>query len=260
MTAGTFHQPVPAGRTEAEYALSRLLLGYARQAADTPRSRQKNLGMSEYGERCVLQVASKVAGREPVSDGGDKWASTLGTWGHAGLTETIRQARDAADWLLDRKVLLGGMVPGTLDAFHIPSGTIVDFKFCGPDTITKYRRNGPPQTYIAQAHGYGVALAEEGYDVRRVALAFYPRSHSLAEFWLWDDDLDPSLPERLLKRIETIYDLLDALKLWDGANPDGWSEIPATPSSRCVWCPFYKRGSTSLATGCPGDSIKEVAA
>ena len=34
-----------------------------------------------------------------TGDRGDKWASTAGTWNHAGLTETIRAMPDADDWL-----------------------------------------------------------------------------------------------------------------------------------------------------------------
>lgn len=255
MTA--FTQPTPEDMTVQEHTMSSLLLGYARLAADTPRSRQTTIGLSEYGHPCHRQLAMKIAGVPPVQGGGDQWASTLGTWSHAGLTETIRTAPDAADWLLDHKVMVGGMIPGTLDAFHIPTGTVVDFKFSGPDTITKYRRHGPPANYIAQGHGYGMGLADEGYAVRQVAIAFYPRAATLKDFWLWTASYNPAIPTELLQRMQTIYDLIDALDLWDGRNPDRWARFEAIPD-RCYWCPFYKAHSTTLIAGCPGKA--EVAA
>lgn len=245
-----FTQPTPPGVTDTDHALTSLLLGYARKAADTERSRQTQVGLSEYGHPCHRQLAMKIAGLPAAAPPGDQWASTIGTWGHAGLTSTVRTA-DPDQWLLDYRVMVGGMIPGSLDAFHLPTGTVVDFKFCGEDVIEKYRRNGPPDHYIAQVHGYGAGLAAEGYEVRRVALAFYPRAATLKSFWLWTAPFDPAIPERLLARMTTLYDLIDALDLWDGRNPDRWAQVQAVPD-RCYWCPFYRPGSTVLVNGCPG--------
>lgn len=253
MTAPLFEQPTAAGETEIGALMRSLMLGYTVAAADTPRSRQASLGLSEYAAPCHRQVAMKVAGHPVVNSTGDRWASTLGTWGHAGLTDVIAQAPDADDWLLDHPVMLAGIVPGRLDAYHQPTGTVVDFKFSGPNTIGQYRRHGPPAVYEGQIQGYARALADEGFPVQHVALAFFPRAHNLADFWVWAAPYDAEVSARALSRLETLYDLLDALALWDGANPEQWAELPAVPSDRCIWCPFFRPGAQVNGDGCPGN-------
>jgi hypothetical protein len=247
-----FAQPLNGDEPLMAEILRTKLLHFVARAADTPRSRQTQIGLSEYGHKCPRRVAMTIAERPAVNQGGDNWASTLGTWFHAGYGATIGENDPDGEWLLDHKVILAGMVPGTLDAYHVPTATVTDFKFSGSDTIKKYRSSGPPAEYIGQVHGYGAAMVEEGFDVRHVALAFFPRSWTLADIWIWTEPFNPEIALGHLKRLEKIHDTLDQLGLWDQRNPELWEAVPAVPGHTCTFCPFWRPGSTNITQGCPG--------
>lgn len=205
-----------------------------------PRSQQKAVGPSGIGTPCDRQLGYRILATPKVGHGGDPLPRWLGTEGHRGL-ERILTPLD--DWETEFAVTLPEYgIKGHADAYHKPSGTVVDFKFVGQASLTKYKALGPGPQYRVQAHLYGTGLTLTGRDVNHVAIAFIPRSGLTSSIHVWSEPYDAHVTEAALRRYEAVTTVAQAVGPGDLATADG----------PCDWCPWYRPGHTDPATGCAG--------
>ncbi|MGH8882508.1 MAG: hypothetical protein ACRD0P_35035, partial [Stackebrandtia sp.] len=132
MTAVTFAAP------DAKLALS-ITLGDAVRAyaADTPRSRQRQIGPSEIGVECLRRLGFKALGYQPATAGGDCWPPFVGTAVHDHLARVFAADNERLGrvrWLIEHKVTVRGSIRGTLDLYDHDSRTVIDHKIVGPST------------------------------------------------------------------------------------------------------------------------------
>ena len=205
-----------------------------------PRSKQRTIGPSGLGNPCQRRLGYQHLNVEPASHGGDPLPAWVGTEVHKGM-ERILEPLD--DWTAEIRVYFPGYdIYGTADAYHHPTGTVVDWKCTGAATITKVKANGPGQQYRTQAHLYGCGLAMQGHDVRNVAVVFIPRSGITAGIHVWTEPYDEQVVEDALRRWEAIGTVADAY----GPAALGTADGP------CNWCPWWQPGAPDITKGCPG--------
>lgn len=246
--------PNPAA-TKIKQDLQEIVLWSERSS---PRSRQRAIGPSELGDPCDRRIAYKIAGVDAVNTHGDPWPAIVGTAIHGWLEEAINrfQAKNGNQgWLPEVRVHPDEMVSGRSDLFHLPTGTVVDFKTAGSDKIRKLQRGGAPQDeYITQINLYGLGHERAGRVVNNVCLVYYPRSGWLNDAFVWHDVYKPDIARKALARMYAIgFQLLD---LDIENHPEYFAEIPATPGDNCIWCPLFSRDMDPTVKasreGCPG--------
>lgn len=223
-----------------------------------PRSVQKTIGPSEIGNPCDRRIAYRIAATSPTNVWSDPWPAIVGTAIHAWLEKAVNRFQDHhhnQDWLTELRVHPDPLVQGSSDAFHVPTGTVVDYKTTNADTMRKLRKGDPPSPgYITQINLYGLGHERAGRLVKNVALVYYPRSGWLDDAFVWHAPYDKSIAERALARLYQIgFQLLDM----DIRNhPERFSDVPASPGDSCVWCPMFNRDMDPTIkasnTGCPG--------
>lgn len=236
-------------------ALHTELLGVVENAiTNHPRSLQTRIGPSELGQPCARKIAYKLAGAPETNGGRVPWKPTIGTALHTWLEETFHNANDPDGdqrYLVETRVdvgeILGEDITGSCDLFHVPSGTVIDFKCIGDDQLRKYKTGGPGPQYRAQAHLYGRGWVRRGHPVSTVAVWFLPRNQELRQNHLWTEPYNEQIAIDALTRVEGIATLVGAL----GTAAAGM--LP-TADDWCRFCPYHRPGSTDPATGCPGDA------
>lgn len=101
-------------------------------ANNSERSLQKRIGPSQVGTPCHRRLAFEMSGLPETRDLNDPLASILGTAFHTWLAECFAKANPAWPappiWLLENKVDVGFGLRGSSDVFHIPTGTVLDWK------------------------------------------------------------------------------------------------------------------------------------
>ncbi|GAA2618872.1 hypothetical protein SMC26_40410 [Actinomadura fulvescens] len=252
---GPFNQP-GGGASPPEDPLRPVLLSGIRAAdAGSARSRQAAIGPSEVGEPCDRRVAYRLLDW-PTSNGGDPWFAIIGTAVHAWLADAFGHARHGGRWLVEQRVTVRPGLRGTADLYDTARPTVIDWKVVGKSSLDRYRAHGPSPRYRVQIHLYAAGMVNAGRRVDRVAIAFLPRSGFLDGAHLWSEPFDPAVVERALARLDAITELVCLLD--PEQAPERWSVIPASPSSECRFCPFWRPGSTDLSKGCPGDTPAQI--
>lgn len=258
-----FAQPVAEPPQHGDDQLAGALREVILTAVDAhPRSQQVALGPSEVGIECPRRLAYRILDwplppGTPPGIGGDPWPATVGTAIHAWLADAFA-ADTSGRWLVEQRVTIAPpLVPGgSCDLFDTVTGTVIDHKCVGPESMRTYKATGPREQYQVQAHLYGLGWELAGQHPRRVALAFYPRGGLLSGLWVWSAPYDRQRALDALARLSNIRDLVTATDAAAGGferNPAAWELIPARPSHSCAWCPWYRPGSADLSAGCPGD-------
>ena len=233
--------------------------GLIRGIADQrPRNHQAAVGPSEIGGPCARRLGFRLAGVDKVNPDHDPLASLIGTAMHALIDEAL-QGDD--DWHTELPVELPAYgIRGTLDAYHAPTKTIVDWKLVGATSLRKYKTLGVGDQYRTQVHTYGLALAMTGVDVDHVAIAFIPRSGILAETYVWSEPLNHDVVEAALRRYETIRDTV-------AINPGEALPLLPTADQFCQRCPYYLpagappeacAGHIDLATPVAGETTQPI--
>lgn len=224
----------------------------------SPRSLQASIGPSEVGNPCDRRIAYRLVNTPKVNIWSDPWPAIVGTAIHKWLEVAVqRYQRETGcqEWLTEISVQPDPLVRGSSDLFHIPSGTVVDYKSTSADTIRKLRKGDPPTTaYKTQINLYGRGHVLAGRRVEKVALLYYPRSGWLDDAFVWEHDYQPEVAEAAIKRM---YDIgFKVLDLDVENHPERFGEIPVTAGDNCVWCPMFNRDLDGTATastkGCPG--------
>lgn len=261
----------PSGNSPLAEEMATEVRRIVRQASEyAPRSRQRRLGPSEIGSLCDRQVIGKLVGAERVNMITDPWPSVVGTAVHAWLADafdldnTMGEAHWGGtgtsaghkQWLTEHKVQplperLGGHA-GTADLYDVLRRTVWDHKCLGETSMNKVRRGAPPHHYVVQLGLYGMGYMRAGAPVERVGIIAYPRTGSSVDgIYVWETPFDA----RLAKTVLTSVGMLQERKVFAQAIIEGhanMAQVPITPSDDCFFCPFYRYGQNSDASGCSG--------
>ena len=226
-----------------------------------PRSLQQQIGPSEVGEPCSRKLGYKLLGT-PERPQQPNWKATVGTAVHLWLQEVLdaynvanAAAADGEErYLLESKVTTGyvpgvGFVTGSCDVYDRVTATVIDWKTTTPDKVKKYRAGHIPPAYQVQPHLYGLGWVNRGMPVDQVALIFLPRNGELSDAYVWQQPFDPQVGLAALQRLSGIAAATTALGIKA-------LDVLPTADSYCTFCPFYRRDSVDLSTGCPGHAGK----
>lgn len=228
-----------------------LLVKKIRAAADrAPRSRQVHLGPSEIGNPCQRQLAYKLSGYPATNTTSDPWASIVGTATHKWLED--KALSGDPDWVTELRVTTGHpLVPGgSVDAFHKPSGSVVDHKILGKWAYDHYRTAGMSPKYRVQIHTYGYGLARAGFTVKNVAVACYLKPGHLDDLWVWSEPYDESIVIKAFERLNALGNWVELAEPLE--NPAQFRDVPRDVGGLCTYCPWLKPG-VDTGAGCPGN-------
>jgi len=221
-----------------------------------PRSLQVELGPSEIGEPCPRKLAQKVM-REPAINEGDPLPSIVGTAAHAWMEAAIAEANQRLGrqrFIPEMEIEIIPGIPGHCDCFDVDTGTVIDWKFSGQTKMTDVKKNGPGQQYRVQAHLYGKGYKRLGYDVREVAIVFFPRGGMLSGMHIWSEPFDESIADAALERYYQIIELCDKLEV--EKYPERYQLIPMVMGHSCTFCDYFLPGPDT-GKGCPGWTKEE---
>ena len=219
------------------------------RSANTTRSKQVPIGPSEAGDACLRKLAYRKANVPKQTESSDPWPSVSGTAIHSWLADAFGKD-DKSEWLIEHRVEIVEGMKGTVDLFDIANGIVIDHKCVGASSMKKVKAEGPTEQQITQINLYGFGLMCAGYEVKSVALAFYPLGGMLNGLHVWMADFDYLIAEKAIDRLDNLDKLLALLDPQE--YPERWAAIPASPSWLCGYCPFHIPDSTNLGIGCPG--------
>lgn len=212
-----------------------------------PRSQQIAIGPSEAGQECTRRLAYKLLDWDVSNPGSySSWASQVGTAIHAYLAEVFGKLDG---YEVEQRVKISGNLGGTVDLYHIPSGTVLDWKTTGN---VDSKRKSPSKQNLVQVNLYALGKKRAGADVKQVALVYLPVKGDLSEMHIELHPFDEQMALDALDRIDNIYSLLATVDV--EANPHMWQHIPAVSSRFCNYCPYFKPYSSDLAVGCNGET------
>lgn len=221
-------------------------------SALAPRSQQQALGPSEIGHPCDRKLALGLTGApKHNSDPGDPLPSMAGTKLHEGMEEMLRgyNERNGTRFLVEQRVYPAPGFGGTMDAFDLRTGTVIDWKFPGASRMTAYRKSSDPGViYRTQAHLYGLGATNMGLDVNRVRLVFLPRGGFSTGAHVWEEPYDEALARAALERMWGLIGMSADLKVDE--LPERYGLFPISPLM-CEYCPFFAR-EPDAPTQCAG--------
>jgi CRISPR/Cas system-associated exonuclease Cas4 (RecB family) len=216
----------------------------------TPRAGQVAIGPSEAGHPCTRRLAYKTLDWDkPNEMQGGSWAAQVGTAIHAYLADVFKKREG---FLIEQRVQIGQSLAGTVDLFDQRNGVVLDWKTTGANKLANYKRHGADAQHLIQVQLYAYGLAQQGEEVKKVAICYLPTSGSLTDMVLVLHDYDEKVALEALARLNSIRLLVIAADV--EKNPEIWSQIPAEPNRLCAWCPYFKPFSKDLTEGCPGDT------
>jgi hypothetical protein len=237
-----------------------------RTILEHPRSQQEAIGPSEIGTPCPRKLGHKLARTPRIRPESPAWRPTVGTaihtWAEAAFTADnayLVAAGLPERWLLETSVWVGDidgeMITGHSDLFDLWTGTSVDWKFPGVTTIKKAKAaKTPGDQYRVQGHLYGRGYATLGLDVKHVAVYMLPAAGELGDGYFWTEPYDEQIAIAALRRADGIAAGLRML--------GGDVVLPqlSIAEDYCTHCPWWKPGTTELATSCPGAVIEVLKA
>lgn len=208
-----------------------------------PRSLQKTLGPSEIGSLCKRQLAFGVTAPtmgKGTNVYGDVWRSHVGTALHKEDELVLKFVNEQAGetiWIPEARVKGHDEHPGTCDAFHVPTNTVVDWKHPGKFMFDHYRKEGPSWKYRIQTHIYGKGYARFGFPVKYVALMFISPASDLHHGFLWMEEFRPVIADLALANLDEIKAKCADLDVVN--HPERFAEFPITPSDDCRFCNWF---------------------
>jgi hypothetical protein len=226
--------------------IKEMVLNYANER---PRSIQTALGPSSAGNPCDRALVGLMSGFEGSPDS-NPWLATVGTAVHLlladmleGINEKAVKAGEKKQWLVEQHLpIKAPAIPsGNGDGFHIPTGTVLDWKILGKTSLDDIQKNGPSDLYRIQLHIYGLGYAQLGYQVNDVLLVALPRNANpnlpfLHESVMWKEPWDMDVAVKAVKRVEELY--MKARELKAATNPKRLQLVQASPGKSCYFCPF----------------------
>lgn len=218
-----------------------------------PRSQQQVIGPSELGTPCTRKLAYKLAQHPAAADVEQSWRATVGTAVHAWLEEVFGRVLlpdGEPRYLVEQRVCVGQIggqdIYGTADLYDKATCTVIDWKVPGPSSLKRMRARGVGDTYRVQRNLYGLGVAIAGHRVEYVANALLPSAGDLSDAVLDVEPFTPLIAIDALKRANAIADATNLVGL--AAVLDGTTAV----DDYCRSCPWLRRGSEDLTTGCPG--------
>ena len=224
------------------------------RSANAPRSKQSAIGLSEIGEACVRKISYKLLDWPKTNTNSDPWPSISGTAIHSWLAEAFDDQYDGEEnklYLVEHAVMINDELGGTVDLFDIQAGMVIDHKCVGATSMRSRKQGGMTHQQRIQINCYGLGLERAGYEVKKVALAFYPLGGRLDGMHTIVEPYNRQLAQDAMDRLNETQTLL--WQLDPERVPSNWGLIPASTSRMCIYCPFYLPGSTNLSAGCPGE-------
>ena len=214
-----------------------------------PRAQQTRIGPSQVGHPCDRYLGHTIAGTDRNAPTRLPLAAWQGTAMHAAMADLLD---GHPEWDTELAVTLpntghltddGHNITGTLDAYHRPSRTIVDWKYAGDSGVKAARINGPADVYRVQVHLYAYALTTAGTPVEHVAVGYIPRSGDPWLVHVWTEPYDPALVAApALARLDRIAGIVNSGRIGD---------LP-TAAHYCRTCPYYLEAALNLTESCPG--------
>lgn len=218
--------------------------------ASRPRSRQTAIGPSDLSSLCARRVAYQILGVPPVAADTVNLAAWVGTGIHAQMEAALK---NDPDWQTEQRVSItlrkGLTLAGTLDAYHKPSGTVVDWKSCGPSALAKYRR-ASPDNYLTQIAIYGLAAILSGrMTVHHTAIVYIPRNGDMSDIHVDAHPWDEPRADAALRRLESLH----------AATAAGPAVLPLIPTADdCTYCSWWMPGSDKPEVACTGHPVTHV--
>jgi hypothetical protein len=250
MQLSAFVPPQPDGHPIAA-ALRQAVLDQSNLA---PRSLQRALGPSEYGEPCSRRLAYRLMDEPKTNTDSDPWASIVGTATHAWLADALLADNERSGelrWLVERRLEVRPGLEGSCDAYDVRRHAVVDHKVVGPSKLREYKISGPSEQYRKQVHIYGKGYRRLGLPVREVAIAFYPRAGQLSGMHVWSEPFNEAIADETIARVDTVLQLVVEMDVEH--HPEHYKAIPRQPGRNCLYCPWMRPGPDT-GRACPGDT------
>jgi hypothetical protein len=230
----------------------RMVIGKA--AMNAPRSRQSAVGLSEVGDPCLRKLAYKILDFDKTNRSSDPWPSIQGTAIHSWLAEQFADQYDGEEnqlYLVETPVKAAEGLEGTADLFDIRQGMVIDHKCVGATSMNNAKKRGMTEQQRVQINLYGLGFENAGYEVSKVALAFYPLGGRLDGMHTIVEPYNRKIATDAITRYENLQALVWQL---DPENtPASWDLLPMTISYLCTYCPWLLPKSRNLTKGCPGE-------
>ena len=219
------------------------------RSSNAPRSQQKRIGLSEVGEVCIRKTSYKLLDWEKTNPATDPWASISGTAIHSWLASAFEELPD--QYLVEHPVKVTDELGGTADLFDITNKMVIDHKCVGATAMKSRKKDGMTHQQRVQCNLYALGFENEGYEVEKVALAFYPLGGRLDGLHTIVEPYNRQLALDAIQRLEDTQVLL--WQLDPEGNPQNWDLIPKTPTRACSYCPWFLPFSTDGSKGCSGE-------
>lgn len=243
----------------AAFLKTKLTSTVSRFAARQPRQRQTAIGASELGNPCDRALAWKSLGftGDAAVNRQDPWAAFLGTAVHARLEKVFHEDNVQNDdvhftvnWHIETSVELAPGIRGTADLYDVETQTVIDHKVPADSVYKKAVAGDINPTYYVQIQAYGYGFAAAGFDVKNVAIAFWPRGTGarLSALHVVTWPYDRAVTENALNRW---YALVGAAIDLDLEHYPQRGTLLATADGPCRWCPFFDLTGNRPAQGMP---------
>ena len=234
---------------DASALADRIKLVVNNRSSNAPRSQQKRIGLSEVGEVCIRKTSYKLLDWEKTNPATDPWASISGTAIHAWLADAFEELKD--QYLVEHPVKVTDELGGTADLFDIGNKMVIDHKCVGATSMKSRKKDGMTHTQRVQINLYALGFEREGYEVEKVALAFYPLGGRLDGLHTIVEPYNRKLALDAIQRLEDTQVLL--WQLDPEGNPKHWELLPKTPTKACSYCPWFLPFSQDGSKGCSGE-------
>lgn len=257
VTTGSIH---PTCEVDPQVVAAEVFTILREGILNQPRGKQRMIGPSEIGQPCARRIGYRIAQVPRTQREDVAWKPFVGTSLHEMVGNIIarheiaRFSNDQGDtkprWHVEERVTVGTVngveITGSCDLFDQETGTVFDWKFVGDRKLNQYKAEGPGQQYTWQAHLYGQGWVKAGYEVRNVAIIFMTRDGNFDDRIVWSEPFDPEIAAIALERLASIDTLIDELGAADALS------VLDTASNYCQYCPWFRKNSDNVATGCPG--------
>lgn len=204
--------------------------------APDERDKQTRIGPSALGKQCALCLAEEMLGnKQEQTFSLYPW---YGTAMHLWLEQNERDPTVETERRVEVGVIEGyGRITGTCDRYDHEHSQVGDYKLVGknsmrtikngymrlPDGRVEFIENQALEYYV-QIQAYGVGMANEGFEVKTVALYLFPRdSMSVSGITMVEFPFNPDIVYAYMERAADIYEYAQAYGTEDiEGDPDCW--------------------------------------
>jgi hypothetical protein len=159
------------------------------------------------------------------------------------------QQAGRVEWVAEATLNIAAGIIGHADAYHVPTRTVIDWKFPGQEPLRRYKTQGLSDLYHRQIHLYGKAWHDLGLPVDTVAVVMFPRGGYLSGMWIWSEPFDIDVANTALRRYWDISELASALEL--DTHPENYRLLNTVTGHSCTYCAWFRPGPDT-GDGCPG--------